>query len=74
MEGCLCVCLCVVVIYFFCFVFFVFLGVFFWPNISMIKPNKTADSAYIVAEDLGTAKNKYDIFFHRVSSKHRKAD
>lgn len=40
----------------------------------MIKPNKTADSAYIVAEDLGTAKNKYDIFFHRVSSKHRKAD
>lgn len=43
--------------------FFVrFFFFFFWPNISMIKPNKTADSAYIVAEDLGTAKNKYDLF------------
>ena len=29
----------------------------------MMKPNKTADSAYIVAKDLGTAKNKYDFIF-----------
>lgn len=70
----MCVFVCGCYLFFFVLYYLFFWGFFFWPNISMIKPNKTADSAYIVAEDLGTAKNKYDIFFHRVSSKHRKAD
>lgn len=70
----MCVFVCGCYLFFFVLYYLFFWVFFFWPNISMIKPNKTADSAYIVAEDLGTAKNKYDIFFHRVSSKHRKAD